>query len=673
MGSDRDEIASRHAALTREIEEHNRRYYDQSAPTISDREYDRLFDELKAIERAHPELARPDSPTQKVGGAPATGFARVRHPKRMYSLDNSYGEADVRDFLARVREGAGPDAGAIRYVVEPKLDGASMELVYRGGSLALALTRGDGVEGEDVTANIRTIRGLPCEIPEAGEVITRGEVFIETAALEQINDEREEAGDAPFANPRNAAAGSLRLLDPGAAARRPLRLFAYELVAAPGAPETHAACLDRLASLGLPVHGMQRTCASDDEVLAAIAAFGALRPSLPFDIDGAVIKVDRLELRERLGFTSRFPRWAIAYKFETEKARTRLVDIAVQVGRTGVLTPVAVLEPVALAGTTVSRATLHNEDEIRGKDVRVGDLVIVEKAGEIIPQVVAVVPEEGRARGPAFAMPERCPACGAGVVRADGEARWRCPNRLACPGQLKASLRHFASRPAMEIEHFGPSLVDALVEGGLVRDVADIFGLRAEDLAPLPHMGEKSAKNAIAAIQASRARPLHRLLNGLGIPLVGEVAAVPLAARYRTLSGFIAAQPDAERAELAALYGIGEKIAASIADALADERFVAVLRELVALGIDPPAEGAASGPLAGRSFCITGALSQPRHAVQERIRAAGGEIHTAVKRGTGFLVAGADVGKTKLDKARALGTAVIDEAALARLIAGGDA
>jgi DNA ligase (NAD+) len=673
MPARKDEIAERYAALIREIAEHDRRYYVLSAPSVSDREYDRLFDELREIERAHPESIRPESPTQRVGGAPASGFARVRHPKRMYSLENSYGEDDVREFLARVREAVDPDRGGVGYVVEPKLDGASMELIYRGGRLALALTRGDGVEGEDVTANVRTIRSVPLSIQEDGEVVVRGEVFIEAAELRAINGEREEAGEAPFANPRNAAAGSLRLLDPKITATRPLRLFVYEVVAAPRPLEAHAACLEYVAALGFPVHGIQRVCDSDDEVLAALAAFAAARPALPFDIDGAVVKVDRLELRERLGFTSRFPRWAIAFKFETEKAETRLLEIAVQVGRTGALTPVAVLEPVALAGTTVSRATLHNEDEIRARDIRVGDVVIIEKAGEIIPQVIGVVPRPGAGRSPPFAMPELCPVCGARAARAEGEARWRCPNRLACRGQLKASLRHFASRAAMDIEHFGPSLIDQLVEGGLLEDVAGIYDLEAAALAGVPRMGEKSAQNAIDAVRASRARPLHRLITGLGIPLVGEVAAVQLAKRYGTLSGFAAAAPEVERAELAALYGIGEKIAASVADALGDERFMRVVRELLAHGLDPAAETAAGGSLAGRSFCITGALSSPRNKVQERIREAGGEIHTSVKRGTDFLVAGADVGKTKLDKARALGTAVIDEAALERLIGGGDA
>jgi DNA ligase (NAD+) len=665
------DVVARHETLIREIAAHDRSYYVLDAPTISDRSYDRLFEELAALEREHPGLVRPDSPTQRVGGEPAAGFARVRHARRMYSLDNSYSEADIREFMACARDALGGTAEPFVYVVEPKLDGASMELVYRGGRLALALTRGDGVEGEDVTANVRTIRSLPLGVPCDGEVIARGEVFINTADLEAVNAAREAADDPPFANPRNAAAGSLRLLDPREVARRPLRIFLYELVAAPLHPGTHLECLARLASLGLPVHGMQKACASEDEVIAALGTFATARSSLPFEIDGAVVKVDDLGARARLGSTSRFPRWAAAYKFEAEKAETRLLEIAVQVGRTGALTPVAVLEPVSLAGTTVSRATLHNEDEIRAKDIRVGDTVIVEKAGEIIPQVVGVVRAPEAGRGLPFAMPEACPACGAKPSRGEGEARWRCSNRLACPGQLKASLVHFTSRRAMDIAHLGPSLIDQLVDQNLVRDVAGLYRVGEGDLAALERMGTKSAQNAIGAIKASRGRPLHRLMTGLGIPLVGEVAAVQLAARYGSLSRFAAADPSIERVELSAMFGIGEKIAAAVADALADDRFLGVVRELLELGIDPAAEAKASGPLAGASFCITGALSSPRHAVQERIRAAGGEVHTAVKRGTDYLVAGADVGRAKLDKARGLGTAVIDEAALERLLEGG--
>jgi DNA ligase (NAD+) len=466
----------------------------------------------------------------------------------------------------------------------------------------------------------------------------------------------------------------LRLLDPSITAERPLSVFLYELVAAPELPPTHRECLTWIADQGLPVHGLEQYCPDREAVLAALARFDSLRDELPFEIDGAVVKVDDLGQRETLGFTARFPRWAVAFKFEAEQARTRLVDILVQVGRTGALTPVAVLEPVRLAGTTVARASLHNEDEIRSKDARVGDTVIVEKAGEIIPQVVAVIPAPDAERAEPFSMPDRCPICGAPAVREEGEARRRCTDRLSCPGQLKAALRHFASRGAMNVEHLGPALIDQLVEQRLVADPADLFALTHEALAGLERMADKSAANLLDSLETARGRTLDRLLAGLGIPLVGEVAARQLAARFGSLSGFAAADPAAAREELSVLHGIGDKLAASVADALEDERFQRVIGKLIDAGIDPPAPpAAAEGVLAGRSFCITGKLSRPRSAVQESIRSAGGEIHSAVKRGTSYLVIGEKVGQRKIEKAEALGTTVIDEQALARMLKeGGD-
>jgi DNA ligase (NAD+) len=667
MGKVPKDEAARHAAIVREIAEHDRRYYVDDAPTVSDREYDRLFAELKALEEAHPSLRTAGSPTQRVGGAPQAGFTRVRHVTRMGSLDNTYSREDLLAFLSRVETALGATPV---FVVEPKLDGASIELVYRKGALALAATRGDGVEGEDVTANARTIRSLPLAIPCRGEVVVRGEVLIDRAALEAINAEREAGGEAPFANPRNAAAGSLRLLDPAVTARRPLRVFLYELVLAPDAFASHLECLGWIASQGLPTHRLERRCSRADEVMAAVEAFGAGRAGLPFDIDGAVIKVDDVDARRRLGSTSRFPRWAVAFKFEAERATTRLADIVVQVGRTGALTPVAVLEPVTLAGTTVSRATLHNEDEIREKDIRVGDLVVVEKAGEVIPQVVAVADVAGARRGPPFEMPAACPACGGRAVRGEGEARWRCTNRLSCPGQRKAALLHFTTRAAMDIDHLGPSLALQLVDEGLVRDPADLYSLSVEQLAHLPRMAEKSAQNLIGSIGESRARPLDRLISGLGIPLAGEVAAVKLAERFGTLSGMAAADPAVEREALSQVRGIGPKIAQSVAEALSDERFMAVVRKFLAMGLDPAARPAApaTGPLAGSSFCVTGTLSRPRAQVHEEIRAAGGEVHDGVRKGTTYLVAGDKVGKAKIDKARAQGVQVIDEAGLEALL-----
>ncbi|MDD5305807.1 MAG: NAD-dependent DNA ligase LigA [Deltaproteobacteria bacterium] len=664
----RDE-AARHAALIREIAEHDRRYYVENAPIVTDREYDRLFAELKALEEARPSLRTASSPTQRVGGTPQAGFARVKHVTRMGSLDNTYSRDDLLAFLSRVETALG---GFPRFVVEPKLDGASLELVYREGALVLAATRGDGVEGEDVTNNARTIRSLPLGIPCRGEVVVRGEVLIDRAALEAVNAEREVAGEAPFANPRNAAAGSLRLLDPSITAGRPLRVFLYELVLAPDAFASHLECLRFIASQGLPSHRLERMCASADEVLAAVESFGAARAGLPFDIDGAVIKVDDLGARKRLGSTSRFPRWAVAFKFEAERATTRLLDIVVQVGRTGALTPVAVLEPVALAGTNVSRASLHNEDEIREKDIRVGDLVVIEKAGEIIPQVVAVAEAEGVRRGEPFEMPATCPACGGRAARGEGEARWRCTNRLACPGQRKAALLHFTTRGAMDIDHLGPSLADELVDEGLVRDPADLYALSVEQVEPLPRMAAKSAQNLVDAIAESRTRPLDRLIFGLGIPLVGEVAAAKLSERFGTLSGLAAADPATEREALSEVRGIGPKIAQSVAEALADEHVMAVVRKFLDLGLDPKARPAApvSGPLAGLSFCVTGTLSRPRAQVHEEIRAAGGEVHDGVRKGTTHLVAGDKVGKAKLDKARAQGVKILGEAGLEALLRG---
>jgi DNA ligase (NAD+) len=664
--------AERHAALAREIREHDRRYYVDDAPVITDREYDRLFSELKTIERERPDLRTPDSPTMRVGGTPAQGFVRVRHPRRMYSLDNTYDRGEVDEFFRRVREGLGSDRDPT-FVVEPKLDGASMELIYREGVLTLALTRGDGIEGEDVTGNVRTIRSLPLRIPCTGEVIVRGEVFIHRADLDAVNREREAAGEPAFANPRNAAAGSLRLLDARITAARPLRIHLYELVSAPELPAAHSACLAWLAGQGLPTHCLEAICGDPGAVFAALDRFDGLRGSLPFEIDGAVIKLDDLASRERLGATARFPRWAVAYKFAAGQAVTRLLEIVVQVGRTGALTPVAVLEPVQLAGTTVSRASLHNEDEIRERDVRVGDRVLVEKAGEIIPQVVGVIAAPEGERGPPFSMPAACPVCGAPTARGEGEARWRCTNRLACPGQLKAALHHFGQRAAMDVENLGPAVIDQLVDQGLVADPADLYGLTIDQVAGLERMARKSAANLLEALRESRGRALHRLLTGLGIPLVGEVVARQLATRYGSLSGFAAAAPAVERAALAEIHGIGAGIAEAVADALGDERFMAVVHELLAAGIDSRAEPEqrAGGPLAGASVCVTGTLSRPRTRIHQAIRDAGGDVHTAVKQGTTYLVAGDKVGRAKLDKARALGTQVISEAELERLIGNG--
>ncbi len=668
MHADSSNPRERHAALVAEIRAHDRRYYVDDAPIISDREYDRLFDELKALEKAHRELRGPDSPTNRVGAAPKEGFVRVKHAARMYSLDNTYDTEELGEFIERVKRGL--DGGDSAYVVEPKLDGASMEVTYRDGRLHLAATRGDGVEGEDVTTIIRTIRSLPLTIDAEGEVVVRGEVFINKADLDKVNIEREERGEPLFANPRNAASGSLRLLDPAIAAERPLLIYLYELVQAPRTFETHTESLEWIASQGLPSHRLEALCNTEAEVFGAVKNLDSRRDSFPFEIDGAVIKVNRVAERETLGYTARFPRWAVAFKFETEQATTRLIDIQVQVGRTGALTPVAHLEPVHLAGSTVSRASLHNEDEIRAKDIRVGDRVVVEKAGEIIPQVVEVIPADTAERGEPFEMPTHCPVCGADAKRLEGDAKWRCTNRLACPGQRRAALIHFSRRAAMDIEHLGPSLVDQLVENNLVSDPADLYALTVDAVAGLERMGEKSAENLIASIGESRNRSLDRLFSGLGIPLVGEVAAKDLAKRYQTLQSFSTRDPETETAETADIHGVGPKIAASVGEALGDPRFMEVVKKFLSLEIDPQAEQEAVGGLAGKSFCVTGTLSQPRPKIHDAIRAAGGDVHTSVKKGTTFLVAGEKVGKSKLDKAAKNGTEAIGEQALMDMIHG---
>ena len=655
----------RHQQLVNEIEKHNHRYYVLDSPVIDDREYDRLFRELIDLEAQHPELRSSTSPTMRVGGKPLKGFKRVKHPAQMYSLDNTYNELEVIKFITRVQTGLNKDE-KVQYIVEPKLDGASMELIYQNGILVTALTRGDGVEGEDVTANIRTIKSLPLKIPTDGEVIVRGEVFIDRADLVAVNRVRQERGEAPFANPRNAAAGSLRLLDSSITASRPLKIFLYELIAAPDMPDTHSACLKLLNELLLPVHNLQKTCLSKDEIITALHKFDAMRDELPFEIDGAVVKVNARSQRVTLGYTTRFPKWAVAYKFEAEQAQTTLRKIDVQVGRTGALTPVAKFDPVQLAGTTVAQASLHNEDEIRAKDIREGDTVVVEKAGEIIPQVVRVIPAPDNMRSTPFKMPRHCPVCGSVATREEGEAKWRCTNRLTCPGQLKASLKHFAMRFAMDIEHLGPSVISQLVDCGLVKDPADLFSLTVEQITKLDRMGEKSAVNLVNALKQSRKRSLNRLITGLGIPLVGEVAAAQLASRYGNLETFAASDPQKERNELAIIHGIGSKIADAVANSLQDDRFMKVLHKFLSLKINPEAtqNDSPAGSLTGMSFCITGKLSNPRTLVQEKIRNAGGQIHSSVKKGTTYLVIGENVGNTKIAKAQKIGTLVIDESKL---------
>lgn len=666
------QVAERHQTLVREIRAHDYRYYVLDDPVLSDREYDALYAELRALESEHPTLSTADSPTRRVGGAPRTELRTAPHVERMMSLDNTYSQDELDEFLRRVRGGL-PAGASVRYCVEPKLDGASIELLYRGGRFLQALTRGDGVVGEDVTENIRTIRSLPLTIEHTEPLTLRGEIVIYRADLERINEERVATGEPPFANPRNAAAGSLRMLDPRTVASRPLRAIVYGVVEGPRFAPSHSDTLARLAELGLPTHRKERLCTTRDELVSAIDAIDQARREFPYETDGAVVKVDSFEQQEILGATAKFPRWAIAYKFGAEQAATRLRDIVVQVGRTGALTPVAILDPILLAGTTVSRASLHNTDIIAGLDVRIGDVVTIQKAGEIIPQVVSVDRTVRSGDERPFTMPSECPVCGTRVERRKDEVALRCPNRR-CPAVVKGQVLHYSRRFAMDIENLGESLVDQLVDGGIVRDVADLYDLESESLAKLPRMGKKSADSVVRAIEDSRHRTLDRLLTGVGIEHVGQVAARQLAEAARSLPTLLSWTPEQARDTALGIAGFGPIMAESVASFLSDPEQRALLERLRDRGVSEPqpvATSASEGPLAGASFCVTGVLSRKREDVHAAIRAAGGAVHDSVKKDTTYLVAGEKVGKSKLDSARKHGARVITEAELDALLGGG--
>ncbi len=674
----------RHAELSREIQAHAHRYYVLDDPTVSDAEYDALYRELVALEAKHPELVTPESPTQRVGGQPRGDLQKLERPIRMFSLDNVYGEQDLRDFDERVRKGLS-DRDVPRYVAEPKLDGASLEVVYEldrkhhVARLALVSTRGDGKIGEIVTENVRTIRGLPLRFEVGRDVAAklerltlRGEVVIYRKDLEAVNAEREKAGEEPFANARNAAAGSLRMLDPRVVAKRPLRLLLYQLVEGSQLHATHAESLAWMAAVGLPTHRREVLCASLDELLAAIGDFDRARDGYPFETDGVVIKVDEYRQQDVLGETTKFPRWATAYKFAPERARTRVRKIDVQVGRTGALTPVAHLDPVQLAGTEVSRASLHNFDMVAKLDVRVGDLVEIEKAGEIIPQVVAVVPAERPEHTHATHVPTHCPECETKVVRTGDEVALRCPNR-ACPAVVRAALHYFARRFAMDIDHLGEKLVKQLVDAGIVRDVAELYDLKAEQVAALDRMGDKSAANVVVEIADSKQRSFDRLLCALGIPQIGQVAAKQLAAEVPSLEDALRLGADGVAERASHIHGFGKAMVDAIRAWLADPVNAALLEKLHARGVSRPflvEQVAKSGPLVGASVCVTGVLTRKRESVHDDVRAAGGDVHDSVRAGTTFLVAGEKTGQSKLDAARKRGTRVIDEPTLERLLRG---
>jgi DNA ligase (NAD+) len=653
-------------ALRTELERHSRQYYVLDTPEISDAEYDILFRELVDLESAYPELHTSDSPTQRVGGEPAASFTKVRHRTPMLSLNNAFGPDEVRDFGIRVERTIGKVGG---YVCELKIDGLAMSVTYAKGAFVRAATRGNGVEGEDVTANVRTIRSVPMTLaPVDGglphELEVRGEVYLPKGAFAATNARLEEAGKPGYANPRNAAAGAVRQLDPGVTAGRGLQTFMYQ-IEPPGAARTQAEVLDTLGALGFRVNPHRRLAESIDEVLAFLEQWSEQRHQLDYDTDGVVIKVASLAEQAELGQISRAPRWAIAYKFPPEEYETQVLDIHVQVGRTGAVTPVAILEPTLVAGSTVRRCTLHNEDEVARKDVRIGDTVLIHKAGDVIPEIVRVVVDKRPKGARQWQMPEQCPACDTQLVREPGEVVRRCLNPL-CPAQRRESLFHFAARGAMNIEGLGPAIIDQLLDLGYATEAADLFRLTAEQLLTLDGFAERSAAKLVESIAARRRVPLARFINALGIRHVGEHMAETLAAHFGTLD----ALAGAGEAELLGVEGIGAIVATHVAAWFASTEGRAVLEHLRAAGVDPERAAGGGGPWSGQTWVITGSLDgMSRTDAEARIRALGGNPTSSVSRKTHAVVVGASPG-SKLEKAQRLGVRVLDEAAfLAELTA----
>jgi DNA ligase (NAD+) len=649
--------------LREDLRRHEHLYYVLDRPEITDAEYDALMNRLREIETQHPELVTADSPTQRVGGKAREGFVKAAHSSAMLSLDNALNEGELLDFDRRVRELLG--AAPYRYVAELKLDGLSMAVHYRDGVLAQAITRGDGQVGEDVTENARTIRSLPLRVPaERGAFEVRGEVVLNRRAFERLNLERDAEGLPRFANPRNAAAGSIRILAPSITATRRLDYYAYFLFAG-GAPYagSHWESLETLEKLGFKVNPHRRLCAGVEELLEFCREWERRREELPFETDGIVAKIDSVEQQRQLGWTAKAPRWAIAFKFPAQQAQTEVLKIEAQVGRTGALTPVAHLQPVQVGGVTVSRATLHNEDEIERLEVRIHDTVLVERSGDVIPKVVRVV---GRPEGRLpFQMPKECPVCGGQIVRQEGEVASRCIN-TNCPARLEESILHFSARSVMSIDGLGEALVKQLVSRGLVGSVADLYTLRAEQLAELERMGTKSAEKLVANIDASRRNPLPRVLAGLGIPFVGERTAQILADTFGSLEKIAEADEETlQRAE-----EVGPKVARSIHEFFREQHNLELVNRLRDLGLQfhHDVVGRTSGPLDSLTFVLTGTLpTLTREEAQARIEAAGGKVVGSVSKKTSYVVAGEEAG-SKLDKARALGVPVLDEGGLLAMI-----
>jgi DNA ligase (NAD+) len=668
---DSDRPAAEAARLRDEINRHNYRYHVLDDPEISDAEYDKLMRQLEALEKEHPDLVTPDSPTQRVGAAPSEKFRVVQHRTPMMSLSNAMDAEEMREFDKRVKRMLRSDAD-IEYVAEVKLDGLGVELIYEDGVLTVGSTRGDGTNGEDVTQNIRTIKSVPLRLraPEHGKVPhlleVRGEAIMPRAGFQKLNRGREEAGEPVYANPRNAAAGSLRQLDSRITASRPLDVFLYSPGTIEGiAFKSQSDFLNGIKALGLRVNPLTKVCNGVEAILEYWNEITERRHSLDYEADGVVAKVNSYALQEQLGEVSRSPRWAIAYKFKAQQAETVIEKIDVQVGRIGSLTPVAKLRPVQLAGVTISNASLHNLDEIRRKDFRAGDTVLIERAGDVIPYVVRVT-REARPRAKQFEMPAHCPECGAAIVHEEGEVGYFCVN-ANCPARMRESIRHFASKGCLDIEGLGDKLVGNLVESGLVKELDDLFKLKHEQLAELDRMAEKSARNVIDAIAKSRKTTLDRFINGLGIRHVGEHTARQLALKFRTMERLAEASED----DLLSVRDIGAEVAHSIREYFAEPRNMKAVKRLITiLDVEPVAEVQGRGALRNKTFVLTGSLdSMTREEAERKIMAAGGRVTSSVSRKTDFVVAGAEAG-SKLKKATDLGVRVLDEKGLIAILGG---
>lgn len=656
-----NDIEKRIAELNALLHEYGHAYYVLDKPLVSDAEYDRLLNELIALEKQYPEFIYPDSPTQRIGGKPLEGFKKVTHTFPMLSLSNAFNDADLRDFDRKIRQAIGDDYS---YVCELKIDGLAISLKYENGIFVQGATRGDGTVGEDITMNLKTIRAIPLRLKEPVTIEVRGEAYMPKKSFEALNIAREENGDEPFANPRNAAAGSLRQLDPKIAASRNLSTFIYAIGGDGEAYgiDSHSEMLDYLETLGFPSNKERQLCATIDDVIAFINKWTEERPNLPYEIDGIVVKVNRYAHQDELGYTAKSPRWAIAYKFPAEEVVTKVLDIDLTVGRTGVMTPTAILQPVQVAGTTVGRASLHNEDLILEKDIRIGDTVIVHKAGDIIPEVVRVILDQRPEDTEPFEMPKNCVACGSEVVRIEGEVAVRCVNPT-CPAQIAEGIKHFVSRNAMNIDGLGEKVVEQLLRENLIQDVSDLYHLQVEQLMALERMGEKSATNLVNAIERSKENSMERLLFGLGIRHVGEKAAKILAQEFETIDSLMTAKEE----DIKSIHEIGDKMADSIVTYFSKEEVKALVNRLKDVGVNLTYKGkkvqieAGSNPFAGKTIVLTGKLEKlTRNDAKAKIEELGGTVSGSVSKKTDLVIAGSDAG-SKLTKATELGIEIWDE------------